>query len=96
MGHMHGLPDRGKQKIGTRKWKAFRRQILERDGWRCTECGKAGRLEVHHVVSRSAGGAVYDPDNCRTLCRRCHIGTHQQPETPAKRRWTELINERLT
>ena len=27
-------------------WKRLRVSILERDGWRCTRCGKSGQLEV--------------------------------------------------
>ena len=29
----------------------MRRVVLERDGWRCRECGLPGRLEVDHVLA---------------------------------------------
>ena len=34
-----------------RGWYAFRKYILERDGYRCRECGKPGKLEVSHIIS---------------------------------------------
>ena len=34
---------------------------LERAGWRCERCGKAGRLEVHHVRPLHKGGAAVRP-----------------------------------
>ena len=62
---------------------------LDRDGWKCTKCGKyAGRLEVDHRVPLEDGGAVYDLVNLQTLCRSCHFdksrgerrGREQDPE----------------
>ena len=42
---------------GTAAWFRLRRFVFDRDGWRCRQCGKAGRLEAHHVVpvARPAG-----------------------------------------
>ena len=57
------------------RWERLRRYVLDRDGWRCRECGKAGLLEVHHVQPIRDGGAAWDADNLRTLCRGCHIAT---------------------
>lgn len=49
---------------------------LERDGWRCTAPGcrsvGSGRLHEHHIVFRSAGGALSDPANLTTLCTAHH------------------------
>ncbi|MBI3448617.1 MAG: HNH endonuclease [Acidobacteria bacterium] len=51
---------------------------LERDGWRCTAPGcrslGSGRLQEHHVVFRSEGGALRDPSNLTTLCVGHHLG----------------------
>ena len=74
------------------KWRAFRRQIFDRDGWRCQRCGKAGRLECHHPKPVSAGGAVFDPDNAKTYCRKCHLAHHRKtPENPERKEWRKLI-----
>ena len=30
----------------------LRKEILERDGWRCQACGSLLGLEIHHIVRR--------------------------------------------
>lgn len=49
----------------------LRRSILQRDGWRCQNCGTRQQLDVHHIVPRSRGGADHER-NLITLCRSCH------------------------
>ena len=85
-------------RMPSRRWATIRREVLERDGWRCKSCGRAGRLEVDHVVPVAKGGEKFDPDNCQALCRRCHFrktaGERKQRDTsPAARRWAALITE---
>ena len=58
---------------GLSRWKRARRAALDRDNWRCRSCGKAGRLEVDHVVQLAAGGAPFDLDNLQALCKPCHL-----------------------
>ena len=60
-------------KIDRRRWNLLRRQVFNRDGYRCRKCGSAGRLECDHVISLDRGGDPYDPDNLQALCRGCHI-----------------------
>ena len=74
-------------------WRRLRRRILDRDGYRCTACGAASRLEVDHIVPVAAGGEAYDPDNLRTLCRSCHIDRHAVNGNPEFRRWRELAQK---
>jgi len=54
-----------------------RHQILERDGFRCLDCGASpsngALLEVDHIVPISKGGSN-DPSNLRTLCSECNRG----------------------
>ena len=63
-----------------KEYARLRRRCLDRDGWRCQECGRAGRMELHHIVSLQKGGAPLDPANLTTLCRRCHWENHTLPE----------------
>ena len=60
-------------KLDHRQWQAVRRAVFERDGWRCTSCGKAGWLECDHIEPLERGGAPFEMDNLQTLCRCCHI-----------------------
>ena len=56
-----------------RRWAVVRRAVLDRDGWRCVKCGKAGRLEVDHVVPIVRGGDWWAAEGLQALCRGCHI-----------------------
>ena len=81
----------------SKAWRVLRLRALDRDGWRCSECGRAGKLEVHHVVPVRDGGERLPPlSGLRTLCRTCHLGKHprrrQRPESERRRRWRELVD----
>ena len=68
-----------------------RPKVLERDGYKCRECGSRKRLEVHHIVPLSKGGSPW-PKNCKTLCRKCHMRLHDKEGSPlraARREWKE-------
>lgn len=58
------------------KWNDVREDILERDRYRCQECGHDENLHVHHITPLSEGGRPFDPDNLKTLCKTCHRGKH--------------------
>ena len=61
----------------TPRWARLARAVKDRDGWRCRECGKSGRLEADHRVPISKTGAglagQWDPSNLQALCRNCHF-----------------------
>ena len=83
----------------TPEWRAARRLALDRDGWRCTACGRAGRLEVDHRVPVVDGGAPFDLSNLQTLCRGCHIlktraeRAARNPLGPRASAWAALVEE---
>ena len=80
-------------------WLSVRRAVLERDGWRCTECARPGKLEVDHIVpmQREPNQDVYDVNGLQTLCRSCHIAKtaqeNRRPLTPAETAWRALVAE---
>ena len=74
----------------------FRLRILERDGYRCRDCGRPVLArhedwwrvgEVHEIIPRSLGGSPLDSRNCLTLCAKCH------PEHTAHRRRARVCDE---
>ena len=70
-----------------------REQVLERDGYRCRQCGKAaGRsnLEVHHVEPTHLGGSD-DLGNLVTLCRGCHIRLEKTVKNPMRAEWEAYL-----
>ena len=75
-------------------WQAVRRAAFRRDGYRCTACGRAGRLEAHHEPALRAGGDPYDLAGIRTLCRTCHIERHRPDDmTPGRAEWLAMVDE---
>ncbi len=83
--------------LNARRWAAVRRAVLNRDNFRCVECGRAGRLEVDHIspLQREPGQDPYAPTGLQTLCRNCHIQKtrreNQRQLTPAEAAWRALV-----
>ena len=64
-----------RSKLNLEEYTVVRNQVLERDGWRCQDCGAAKDLQVHHMKPRSQlGGDV--TQNLITLCADCHQKRH--------------------
>lgn len=57
-------------------WDELRLKALERDGYRCANCGRSGvELHAHHIVPLSVGG-TNSLSNLKTLCEDCHKLIH--------------------
>ena len=74
----------------------MRRLALDRDGWRCQTCGKAGRLEVDHVRSLNDGGELFDLANLQTLCVADHWAKTAaemgyRPPGPERAAWADYL-----
>ena len=82
-----------------KRWQDVRRQVFQRDGWRCVECGRAGRLECDHItpLQREPGQDPFDVNGLQTLCRKCHIEKtrheNRRELTPAEAKWRDLVAE---
>ena len=85
----------------SRRWLAVRRAVFKRDGWRCVECSKPGRLECDHVtpMQRSPNQDLWDMNGLQTLCRQCHIAKTRRENArdagPKERAWRDLVSELL-
>lgn len=65
------------------RWRALRREVYERDGWTCQDCGERClntkdsrskpklKIQAHHKIPRRYGGTD-DLENLVTLCMSCH------------------------
>jgi len=81
------------------RWKALRMQALDRDDWKCVECGERRRLEVDHIEPvRDRPDLAYVLSNLQTLCGSCHsrktrieIGLGRR--NPAREAWKSLVRE---
>ena len=76
-----------------RRWQAARRAAFERDKFRCTSCGRSGRLEAHHLVRLEDSGDPYALENLATRCRSCHIQEHRKTLSPDEKAWREMVEE---
>lgn len=51
----------------------MQKQIFERDNYTCQMCGSKKDLQVDHIQKWSDFEELrFDPENCRTLCAKCH------------------------
>lgn len=52
----------------------FRKEIIERDGHKCTRCGSTKTLHAHHIVPwKDSIELRFEPSNVITLCDICHV-----------------------
>jgi len=57
----------------------MRREVYERDGWKCVRCGSGSDLTVDHDWPHSKGGAS-SMANYRTLCKPCNLAKSDRIE----------------
>jgi 5-methylcytosine-specific restriction endonuclease McrA len=74
------MEKRARLRLDSAAYDELKREILERDGWRCQHCGRRERLEIHHLIRRSQSGADCE-DNLILLCNRCHHSIHLSSAT---------------
>lgn len=74
------------------RWRIARARAKQRDKHRCTQCGRAGVLEVHHIVPLKDKGEPFDLLNLATLCVPCHTQITALANTrPEAREWKEHL-----
>ena len=57
----------------SKRWRRLRRSVLASSRRRCAICGRAGRLEVDHLIPMFDGGETWAIANLQALCRGCHF-----------------------
>ena len=79
------------------RWKALRMQALERDDWKCVQCGARRRLECDHIEPvRDRPDLAYSLANLQILCGRCHarktrLEVGHKPLSPERQKWREML-----
>lgn len=59
------------------KYKIWRAEVFNRDGFRCRMCGGNGKLHAHHLKMWAFFPELrFDVDNGLTLCENCHAIEH--------------------
>jgi len=72
---MMSLPKRPRIQLDSEDYQQLCRQVLQRDSWRCQQCGSRTDLQVHHMQARSQLGPDSE-ENLITLCATCHTRVH--------------------
>jgi len=74
------------------RWKARRKEIMERDHNRCVICQSEDNLQVHHrqyhfsgILNAFKNPWEYDNNLMITLCKNCHQHGHRLHKVPVKR-----------
>ncbi|CAM5420304.1 HNH endonuclease [Frigidibacter albus] len=85
--------------LNTRRWQVLRHLVLERDGWKCRDCGDRRRLEVDHIKAvRIAPELAFDMANLAVRCSSCHTKKtriecgHPPPvKSPERDAWAQAV-----
>ena len=81
------------------RWHTLRMAVLERDGFRCVDCGARGRLEIDHILPvRDRPDLAFDPENLAARCPSCHAAkTHVEvgraPPAYDRQGWRQAVVE---
>ena len=74
-----------------KRWKKYRKEILERDNDQCVICNSSKELQAHHKqyhfsdLKRTFQNPwEYDKKYVITLCKRCHQYGHNHYNVPTK------------
>jgi 5-methylcytosine-specific restriction endonuclease McrA len=70
-------PKRPRLRLDPEPYDQLRKQVLQRDSWRCQLCGSRRNLQIHHKQLRSQQGSDND-SNLITLCAVCHEAQHRR------------------
>ncbi len=63
---------------GRREYKAWRKQVKERDNNTCRICSNNKKLTAHHIIeAKDNPNLRFEINNGITLCEKCHIKIHR-------------------
>jgi DNA-directed RNA polymerase subunit RPC12/RpoP len=62
------------------KYRKWRKAVLQRDGYKCQQCGETGKkLHVHHIKPFATHADLrFEVSNGITVCEACHRRIHQK------------------
>jgi len=66
---------RPRLRLAPDHYRQLRLRVLQRDAWRCQQCGHLGEVQVHHIQPRGRMGSDVEL-NLITLCTECHKSLH--------------------
>lgn len=88
--------------LQTEQWQRVRKAVFERDEGRCTNCRRQltlEEMECHHIFYSGFNRFGHSqPDECITLCKKCHaeMHPHLQEEESAVNRVLKSLRKKKT
>lgn len=65
------------EQLKDERWLKKRKEVLDKKGYVCSDCGSRFNLEVHHLEYKKGKKAwEYPMSNFVVLCRNCHKKIH--------------------
>ncbi len=73
------------EKLKDPRWQKLRLEVMQRDRFRCVDCGRGDQhLNVHHPrYKRGLAPWEYPADELVTLCQDCHEAAHRLKDEAA-------------
>jgi len=66
-------------KLNSRRYRAHKELVFQRDGRTCRYCGNDEHLQIDHIISRKNGG-THSLENLQVLCRDCNLRKSSKEE----------------
>jgi hypothetical protein len=81
--------------LKSEKWQHVRRNIILRDGNKCTVCGSNLLLKVHHTFyyENYPEPWKYPFDSLITLCEKCHNNWHEHNEIEIRKKPEVIVKK---
>ena len=77
-----------------KRWNKLRLKMLDDANWRCRKCGKAGRMELDHIIPVKHGGEWWSESNLMIICRNCHFlktGSENRLNSEEIEAWAAIV-----
>ena len=62
--------------LQSKRWKAVSKQVMDKYGYKCVDCGSVIKLNVHHLTYKHIGKEEDHLDDLTLLCNKCHKQVH--------------------
>lgn len=74
-----------KEYLNSSLWKTIRERVMDRDDWKCCDCG-AKAQQVHHMSYAPDVMAGEDDSKLVSLCEPCHKARHPEKRKRRKKK----------
>jgi len=92
---MSSIRKASRLRLDEKRYRELSISILERDSWKCQQCGRRDQLQIHHIVRRSQLGPDGE-ENLIVFCSSCHSSLHSTSRAPTPVEEDDLTKSRCS